>query len=302
MGRLGKVFIAKLCSGVTLLALLAACGSSPQPARPSTSDQPSHSTKPNPFPRLEQRYNATLGVYVLNTGTGQEITYRADERFAYASTFKSLLAGVLLKRDSDADLAKVITYTAADILSYAPVTAKHVDTGMTVHDLIAAAVQYSDNTAANLLLKQVGGPGGLQDALRGIGDDVTHSDRPEPLLGSAVPGDIRDTSTPRALGTDLRQFVLGDLLSAQRKQMLTDLLVGNTTGGPYIRAGVPAGWRVGDKTGNGDYGTRNDIAVVWPPSGKPVIIAIQSRRPAADAQSADNLIKDATSAAVAELH
>lgn len=253
------------------------------------------------FAQLEQQFGARLGVYILDTGTGRTVTYRADERFAYASTYKALIAGVLLRKASDAQLAHVVTYSKADLQSYAPITSKHVATGMTVNDLIAAALQYSDNTAANLLLDQVGGPSGLQAALRGISDTTTHADRNEPTVNTATPGDIRDTSTPRALGTDLRAFVLGDLLSPARREQLTNLLLGNTTGGPYIRAGVPSGWKVGDKTGNGSYGTRNDIAVVWPPTGGPLIVAVESDRHTQKATSADALIADATKAGLTAL-
>jgi beta-lactamase class A len=281
-----------------VLALLGGCANAPAPPpAKATSDSPSDPA----FAQLERQFGARLGVYVLDTRTGRTITYRADDRFAYASTYKVLMAGVALREDSAADLAHVVTYTTADLQSYSPVTAKHVATGMTVDDLIAAALQYSDNTAANLLLNQLGGPSGLRTALRGLGDTTTHVDRNEPTVNTATPGDIRDTSTPRALGTDLREFVLGNLLPASRREQLTSWLLGNTTGGPYVRAGVPAGWKVGDKTGNADYGTRNDIAIAWPPTGGPVVIAVESDRHAQDAASADALIADATKTGVAAL-
>ena len=143
---------------------------------------------------------------------------------------------------------------------------------------MVAAVEYSDNTAANLLLDQLGGPGGLQQALRRLGDSTTDADRFEPALSAATPGDTRDTSNAQAFGADLREFVLGNVLPGSRRQLLTGWLLANTTGGPYIRAGVPAGWKVGDKTGNGGWGTRNDIAIAWPPGGAPVVIAIFSHR------------------------
>ncbi|MCW2861482.1 MAG: Beta-lactamase [Actinoallomurus sp.] len=247
--------------------------------------------------QIEHRFHARLGVYVADTG--HTVTYRADERFAYASTFKALAAGVLLKRAPDLD--RVITYRASDLVDYSPVTSKHVGKGMTLRALMAAALQVSDNTAANLLVDQLGGPPGLQAALRDLGDTTTHVDRTEPALNDTTPGDPRDTSTPRALGTDLHRFVLGDVLPVSRRQLLTNWLVGNTTGGPYIRAGVPSGWKVGDKTGNGGYGTRNDIAIAWPPSGPPIDIAIQSDRTSANASSDDALIADATKAALAAL-
>jgi beta-lactamase class A len=172
---------------------------------------------------------------------------------------------------------------------------------MRLRDVIAAAVQYSDNTAANLMVDQLGGPYAFQTALRGLGDPTTDVDRDEPALNDATPGDIRDTSTPAALAADLRHVVLGSVLSPGRRQLLTNLLLGNTTGGLYIRAGVPAGWKVADKTGNGGYGTRNDIAVVWPPARPPIVIAVLSDRGVPRASSADALIADATKAALAAL-
>ena len=290
---------------VLTAALLSGCGAeaattAPPPSGPVTTPAAAVPASTNPrFSAIERRFGARLGVYAIDTGTGRTVTHRADERFAHASTFKALLAAALLRRLSGADLRRVVTYTEADLLEYAPITSKHVATGMSVDDLIAAAVQYSDNTAANLLLDEIGGPKGLQRQLRAVKDRTTSVDRNEPALNEATPGDRRDTSTPRALGADLQAFVLGDLLPAARRQRLTDLLIGNTTGGPYIRAGVPAGWKVGDKTGSGGYGTRNDIAVVWPPTGSPLIIAVQSDRGVPDAPSADGLIAEATRAVIA---
>lgn len=200
-----------------------------------------------------------------------------------------------------APLNRVITYRASDLVEYSPITTQHVSAGMTLQAMMEAALEDSDNTAANLLLEQLGGPSRLQQALRGIGDTTTDSDRNEPSLNDASPGDTRDTSTAQALGADLRQLVLGHLLPPSRRQLLTDWLLHNTTGGPYIRAGVPAGWKVGDKTGNGYWRTRNDIAIAWPPHGAPFVIAVLSSRGSVNASSDDALIADATQTALADL-
>jgi beta-lactamase class A len=293
---------------VLVSGLLGGCGANPGAAPAGsassavatpTASGAAQNRAEHAFARLEQQFHARLGVYVVNTATGQAVTYRADERFAYCSTYKALAAGVLFKRGTDAQLDKVIPYSATDLVEYSPITSQHVGTGMTLRDLIAAALQYSDNTAANLLLAQLGGPTGLQAALRTLGDPTTQVDRTEPTVNEATPGDIRDTSTPRELGTDLRSFALGAALSDSRRQLLTTLLLGNTTGGPYIRSGVPTGWKVGDKTGNGGYGTRNDIAIVWPTTGSPFVVAVLSDRGIANAPSADALIADATKTAIA---
>ncbi|MCO8276229.1 class A beta-lactamase [Actinoplanes sp. TRM 88003] len=293
--------VRRLIMGALVLVLMSACAS---PTSPSPSSSPSRTpavVDVRPFQALERRFGARLGVHAIDTGTGRTVAYRADERFAHASTFKALLAGVLLRRLSDAELRRVVKYSRADLLEWAPVTSRHVATGMRVDALIAATVQHSDNTAANLLLELVDGPKGLQEELREIDDKTTDLSRNEPALNTAVPGDRRDTSTPRALGADLRQFVLGEVLPAPRRQKMVDLLLGNTTGDAYIRAGVPSGWTVGDKTGSGGYGTRNDIAVVWPPTGDPLVVAIQSDRGEPDASSDDALIAEATKIVVSGL-
>ncbi|MFE7588807.1 class A beta-lactamase [Kitasatospora sp. NPDC057512] len=254
------------------------------------------------FAELEQRFGARLGVYAVDTGSGREVIHRADERFAFASTIKSLAAGALLRKASDADLDKVVPYRQEDVLEWAPITSQHVATGMKLRDLAAAAIQYSDNTAANLVFAELGGPAAVQQSLRDLGDSTTSVDRTEPTLNEATPGDTRDTSTPRVLAADLRRYVLGDVLAEGRRGLLTDWLVGNTTGGPYIRAGVPADWRIGDKTGNAGYGTRNDVAVAWPPGGRaPIVIVVLSDRGKAGATSDDALIAQATKTVVSTL-
>ncbi|MFD7451154.1 class A beta-lactamase [Kitasatospora sp. NPDC059827] len=254
------------------------------------------------FAALEQRFGARLGVFAVDTGSGREVAHRADERFAYASTIKSMAAGALLRTASDADLDKVVSYRQEDVLEWAPVTSQHVATGMKLRDLASASIQYSDNTAANLVVAELGGPAAVQKSLRDLGDSTTSVDRTEPTLNEATPGDTRDTSTPRVFAGDLRRYVLGDLLPQDRRALLTDWLVGNTTGGPYVRAGVPADWRIGDKTGNAGYGTRNDAAVAWPSGGRaPIVIVVLSDRGKAGAKSDDALLAEATKTVVSTL-
>ncbi|MBR7826777.1 class A beta-lactamase [Actinospica sp. MGRD01-02] len=255
------------------------------------------------FAALESRYHANLGLYAIDTGTGSTVAYNADKRFAFCSTFKTFATGILLQRDTNQQLSQVVKYTKADILSYAPITSQHLATGMTVSALMAAALDYSDNTAANLLLRQIGGPSAFQAALRAEGDATSNVDRNEPTLNSNTPGDTRDTTTPRTAAADLRTFALGSALTATRRAQLVAWLQANTTGGPYIRAAVPSGWKVGDKTGSGDYGARNDIAVIWPPdNAAPIVIAIYTNRgDNANATSNDALISDATKVALRPL-
>ncbi|MFE4533708.1 class A beta-lactamase [Streptomyces scopuliridis] len=264
----------------------------------ATTAQPSPAAKPfaGELRELERTFDARLGVYAIDTGTGREVAYNDGERFPYASTFKALAAGAVLRKNSMAGMDRVIRYTKDDLVAHSPVTEKNVATGMTLKELCDATVRFSDNTAANLLFDELGGPKGLEAVLRGIGDDITRMDRREPELSRWVPGEKRDTSTPRALTEDLRAFVLGDVLGKAERGQLTQWLKTNTTGDALIRAGVPKGWVVGDKTGTGSYhGARNDIAVVWPPDSAPIVMAIMSNRPAKDAQHDDKLIAEAAS-------
>ncbi|MGB8942338.1 MAG: class A beta-lactamase [Streptomyces sp.] len=292
---------------------LMACadGDSSASSSPSTvTTKPAGNTKPagatkasgREFKALERKFDARLGVYALDTGTGREVAYNAGERFAYNSTFKALAAGAVLRKYSLSGLDRKITYSKDDLVANSPVTEKHVDTGMTLGELCDAAVRYSDNTAANLLFDRLGGPKGLNAVLKKMGDDVTRMDRIEPDLSTWVPGEKRDTSTPRALAKDLRAFVLGDALRKGERAQLTKWLRTNTTGDNTIKAGVPENWVVGDKTGTGSYyGARNDIAVVWPPDGAPIVMAILSNRGKKDAEPSDKLIAEAASVAVDSL-
>ncbi|WP_433281009.1 class A beta-lactamase [Pseudonocardia xinjiangensis] len=253
------------------------------------------------FAQLERDFDARLGVFALDTGSGRTLAFRADERFAFASTFKAMAAAAVLDRTSPTELDRVVHYGTADLVHYSPVTEQHVDTGMSLRDLCDAAVRYSDNTAANLLLHDLGGPAGLDAALAGIGDNVTDVARYEPELSDTAPGDERDTSTPRAFATDLQAYALGDALSDDDRAQLVGWLRGNTTGDALIRAGVPDGWVVGDKTGDGTYGTRNDIAVLWPPDRAPLVLAVMSDRAAQDAEHDDALIAKAAEVAAGAL-
>ncbi|MFL0403159.1 class A beta-lactamase [Bacillus nitratireducens] len=246
------------------------------------------------FVKLEKDYDAKLGIYALDTGTNQTVTYRSDERFAYASTHKALAIGALLQKTSIEDLDQIIKYTSKDLVNYNPITEKYVDTGMALKELADASIRYSDNTAQNLILKQLGGPSEFKKSLREIGDTVTNPERFEPELNEVQPGDTRDTSTPKALATSLQAYALGDILSIEKRNFLIDLMKRNTTGDNLIRAGVPGEWEVADKTGSGSYGTRNDIAIIWPPNKKPIILAILSNHAKEDAKYDDKLIANAT--------
>ncbi|WP_020062911.1 class A beta-lactamase [Bacillus sp. 123MFChir2] len=253
------------------------------------------------FEQLEKEYDARLGVFALDTGTKQTVTYHPDERFAYASTHKALAVGALLQQKAIEDLDQRITYTREDLVNYSPITEKHVDTGMTLKELCDASLRYSDNTAGNLILKQLGGPTGFKKELEEIRDNITNPERFEPYLNEVNPGETHDTSTPRALATSLQAFTLKDTLSTEKRELLIDWMKRNTTGGALIRAGVPKGWVVADKTGAGSYGTRNDIAIIWPSKGDPIVLAILSSRDKKDADYNDKLIAEATAEVIKAL-
>src|SRR5437868_8445008 len=200
---------------------------------------------------IEERAGTRIGVAALDTGTGKRLDYRSEERFPMCSTFKFLAAAAVLKRvdDGQEKLDRFVIYGAKDILEHAPVTKEHLkDGGMTLGALCAAAIEQSDNTAGNLLLDTIGGPGGLTNFVRSLGDRLTRLDRIEPELNSAIPGDERDTTTPAAICSDMQRLLLGDALSEASRRQLENWLQRNETGGSMIRASVPKNWILGDKT------------------------------------------------------
>lgn len=230
----------------------------------------------HPFAEIERRVRGRLGVAVLDTGSTRHLEHRAEERFPMCSTFKLLLASSILAHvDAGRErLAREVPYREADLLAYAPITRAHVREGqMSVGALCAAAIQYSDNTAANLLLRTIGGSRALTSYVRTLGDEVTRLDRTEPTLNESIPGDPRDTTTPAAMLADMRRVLLGDVLSPASRAQLIEWLVGNTTGGARLRAGLPTTWRVGDKTGTGERGSTNDVGILWPERRAPILIA-----------------------------
>ncbi|MEK3889406.1 class A beta-lactamase [Bacillus sp. FSL K6-3431] len=298
-----KFSIHKFTLSILLLTLLTltACAdreSSPDASSKEGNEGEQIANTDEKFAQLENDFDARLGVYAIDMGSNKTIEYRPEERFAFTSTYKALAAAIVLKQNTMEELKEVITYTEDDLVSYSPVTEKHVGTGMTLMDISEAAVRYSDNTAGNLLFNELGGPEGFEQALRQIGDDITQADRYEPELNEFTPGDPRDTSTPKALATSLGAFAVGDILSDDKRELFTDWLLGNATGDTLIRAGSPEDWEVGDKSGAGSYGTRNDIAVVFPKNREPIVIAIMSRHDTENAKYDDALIANAAEVAL----
>jgi len=233
----------------------------------------------NQIAAIEARRGGRIGVAALDTGSGKRLNYRAEERFPMCSTFKFLAAAAVLKRvdEKQDQLDRFVSYDAKDILEYAPVTKAHLkEGGMTLGALCEAAIEQSDNTAGNLLLDAVGGPAGVTNFARSLGDQVTRLDRKEPELNSTIPGDDRDTTTPGSMLADMTRILNGDVLSRSSRRQLEDWLQQNKTGAAMIRAGVPTDWIIGDKTGRGANGATNDVAIIRPPDRAPMLLAIYS--------------------------
>jgi beta-lactamase class A len=250
-----------------------------------------------PFAAEEKRGRGRLGVAAIALHDGRRVAQRAHERFPLASTFKlPLVMAVLARVDrGSVRLGAKLAYRAAEILPYSPSFAAPAHDGTkTIAELCEAAIEHSDNTAANLLLRTVGGPPGVTAYLRALGDRVTRLDRYEPALNNAVPGDPRDTTTPEAMANLVARLVREPILSPASKARLFDWLRRADTGLDRIRAGVPAGWTVGDKTGTTRTGG-NDVAILWPPHDRaPIVLAIYF----AEVQAADKQ-RDAAIADVA---
>jgi len=284
-------------------ALVAGCAGAPPPAPAPPSPAP---PAPDPGPalaELERRQGRRIALVALDTGSGRAVRHRADERVLMCSTAKVLIvAAVLHRRLAEPGLLeRTVRYTRADLLEYAPATTPRVEGGMTVAALCEAAIVVSDNTAANLLLGLLGGPAATTAFVRTLGDGVTRLDRLEPALNETAPGDERDTSTAAAMTADLQGLVLGAALDPAGRDLLTGWLVGATTGAQQIRAGLPAGWRVGDKTGSGAQGENHDVAVAWPPGRAPLVLAVYTTPSDPESTNGRATVAEATRIAVGAL-
>lgn len=236
---------------------------------------------PGPIAEYEQATGGRVGVFAENVSNGKTFGWRQSERFVMCSTFKASLAACVLARadQGKADLDEVIAFTAADMgTMYAPVAKANLGRGtLSVREMCAGAVEFSDNVCANKLLARVGGPAALTRFWRAIGDDVTRLDDIEPYLNRTPLGGVRNTTTPLAMAGIARRLVLGDVLSDGSRAMLKSWLVNCQTGKNRLRAGLPGNWVVGDKTGNNGRDIAGDIAIGWPGTGGPVIVVVYTR-------------------------
>ena len=277
------------CAGIAAVPLLARAVSAPAAAG---------------FAALEAESGGRLGVCLWHPASGARFGQRMDERFPMCSTFKFLLAAAVLERAGRGALSldQRVPVRAADLLAHSPVSARHVGKDLGVRDLCRATLTTSDNAAANLLLPLVGGPAGLTAFLRAQGDAVTLAARYEPDANRFAADDPRDTTSPAAMAGNLQRFVLGDALALAARRQLADWLIDNETGDARLRAGLPPGWRVGDKTGSNGRDTSNDIAVLWPRrGGTPWVLAAFLQGSTLDDAGRDGILRRVGERAAAHL-
>jgi len=234
----------------------------------------------HPIAEIEGGLGGRIGFSAIDTGNGRRLQHRGGERFAMCSTFKATLAAAILARVDHGELKldEKVVLPAANLLANSPMTSAHIADGtLTLEALCRAAVEVSDNTAANYLLSLIGGPPGLTAFFRQTGDRVSRLDRIELELNSNYPGDPRDTTTPEAMAGTLSSIVLGQkILSDISRECLTGWMLNEQNGRDRIRSAVPASWRVANKPGTSaeSAGETNDIAVIWPPGRKPIVLCI----------------------------
>jgi beta-lactamase class A len=254
----------------------------------------------NGLNELESSTGVKIGLSALNLSNGETIEHRSNERFATGSTYKFMVASAVLKNSMGEPklLNEKIRINQDEIHSWAPITEKHIGKALSIQSLVEAALSYSDNTAANLLTKRIGGPESLTEFARSIGDKEFINTHYEPV--DTTPGNTKDSTTPLAMRISLEKIMLGEVLGKSQRAQLKDWMVNNTTGDTRIRAGVPKGWLVADKTGSGYYGVRNDIGVIWVPSCQPIILTIYTTQDKKDATPKDEVLAEATRMVIEE--
>jgi len=255
--------------------------------------------------QLEIKNHVEIGLSAIETYNNTQINYHANKRFPMDSTSKLMTVSAVLKKSENdpALLKQKIFFTENDVKKsgYAPITSKHIQGGMTVSDLCAAALEYSDNAAVNQLMKLLGGPSSVTQFARSIGDEKYLLVRWEPELNSAVPNDKRDTTTPSAMAESVQKLVLGNVLGHSQRLQLQEWMKHCKTGDNRIRAGVPRHFIVADKTGTGGYGSIGDIGVVWRTHASPIVLAVYVRRDEKNAHTPDKVIAQATKIVMKEM-
>ena len=245
---------------------------------------------------LETSFNGTIGVYAVNTGNNQIIAYHADQLFPVQSTSKLIDVAALFKQSDSTPglLQKKIHYTQSDLMTWHPITGKYLATGMTLEALSAAAMSYSDNPAANLIIKEVGGPAAVTSYAHSIGNKSFNLEHYEGTFNSN-PNNSDDSATPKDMAISLQKLTLGNALTESQRAQLVTWMTANTTSYKRMRSGAPIGWTIADKTGSGDYGIANDIGILWSPLCKPIVLAIYTVQGKQDAQIRDDIVASTTS-------
>jgi len=293
----------RLLVGSAAVAALCACGRPhrAEPVRLVDSEAPL--TVSDQLAALEDRYNAKIGCYGVNLGTGRALGYRENDMFAHCSTFKAYVAAQILQKDQSGEL-KLTEEAYIDPAFLVPVASRitepFVGEWMPLSELCAAAVRQSDNTATNILVEMLGGPPSVTAFARSVGDDRTWTVRWEPELNSAIPGDARDTTSPRAMSTGFLNMLTGDVLDEPHRALLWEWMSTIATGDNRIRAGLPAGWGIADKTGSGDFGSTNDLGVAYGPDGQRLQLGVMARTRSDDSATPynDAIVADVTRVAV----
>ncbi|WP_425982501.1 class A beta-lactamase [Brevundimonas sp. TWP1-2-1b1] len=269
-------------------------------------DEPKAEETPQPFllNDLEERHGGRLGVAVLDVGSQRRVSWRGQERFAFCSTFKAFLAVATLERvqREEEQLDRAVAVTRADMIPHAPVTEKAIGRTLTIRELMQAAVEVSDNPAANILIREMGGIAVWRSWWPTFGDTTTVISRLEPDLNTALPNDPRDTCLPDQTIANIRELAFSDRLTPEHDQLISGWMIASPTGPNRIKAGAPQGWTVAHKTGTGANGATNDIGVLTPLSGSPVLMAAYfTGAPEATDDQRDAVIAEATRRALKAL-
>ncbi|MDQ7131232.1 BlaZ-like penicillin-hydrolyzing class A beta-lactamase [Mammaliicoccus sciuri] len=270
----------KLILMIASILLLSAC---------STADATTQDLK-----KVEDKYDANIGVYALNTANDKEITFNEDKRFAYASTFKAVSSAMLLEKTPHNKLNKKVHVSKEDIVPYSPVLEKFINKDISIKKLIEATMLYSDNTANNMIIDELGGYKEVNKRLKSLDDKTTKPSRMEPELNNYNPKSNRDTSTPQAFGKTLNKLIKDGRLSKENKAFLIDLMINNKSGDTLIKKGAPKNFKVADKSGQATtYASRNDVAFVYPKGeSKPIVLVIFTNKESKTDKPNDKVVSE----------
>ena len=250
----------------------------------------------NTLHTIEHEYHLKVGVYALDTNNDQIIAYHANDRFPFQSTCKFMGVAALLAKDTGARLLqKKVVMRPQDIVFWHPVSGKYVNQKVSLQTLAEGAISYSDNPAINTIIRELGGLQTINKFAHGIGNSSFKMENYEVNLNSRPDSDA-DTSTPQDMALSIKKILLGTVLNTQNRALLLNWMKSNTTGYNRIRAGIPIGWSVADKTGSGNYGIANDIGIAWSPACKPVILSMFTISDKPNAKPNDKVIAKITRA------